>query len=329
MPSEHAPAGSRATGSESVLEELGSLVDAAKGRPERLGPSGIRRLGALHRQAVPELARARQVMPGGETTRRLEATVAASHALIYGAAARSQSLPEFAVTGYWRRVREAPWALAVSACILLVPGMLGFAWGRLSPGPAGALVPGAFLGVAQPRPHGANLGLPLATRAAFATTIFTHNIAIAFLAFGGGMTAGIVTVAAIVYNGVTLGIVAGLAAGSGEWGTFLQLVAPHGVLELSCIVVAGASGLRVAASLVVPGRRPRREVLVTAAGEAVEVVLGTAAWLVVAGTVEGFVTPTGLGTAPAIAVGLGLGTIFWALVAWRGRPAARGDGARQ
>jgi uncharacterized membrane protein len=43
-------------------------------------------------------------------------------------------------------------------------------------------------------------------------------------------------------------------------------------------------------------------------------------WLVVAGLVEGFVTgSTGHGLAGALVVGLGLGVVFWGLVAWRGR----------
>ena len=42
--------------------------------------------------------------------------------------------------------------------------------------------------------------------------------------------------------------------------------------------------------------------------------LGTAPWLVVAGLVEGFVTPSGIGLAGALAVGFALGAVYWALV---------------
>ncbi|MCU1429626.1 MAG: stage sporulation protein, partial [Actinomycetia bacterium] len=53
---------------------------------------------------------------------------------------------------------------------------------------------------------------------------------------------------------------------------------------------------------------------------AIEVILGTAAWLVVAGLVEGFVTPAGLGSVPVFVIGFGLGAIYWGLVWWRGKP---------
>jgi uncharacterized membrane protein SpoIIM required for sporulation len=120
-------------------------------------------------------------------------------------------------------------------------------------------------------------------------------------------------------NGMLLGAVAGLAVGAGNGRPFFELVTAHGVLELSCIVVAGAAGLRVGWALVHPGYRRRGAALREEARAAIEIILGTAAWLVVAGLVEGFVTPAGLGLGPVLVIGLGLGALFWGLVAWRGR----------
>ena len=56
---------------------------------------------------------------------------------------------------------------------------------------------------------------------------------------------------------------------------------------------------------------------------AVEIVLGTAPWLVVAGLVEGFLTPAGKGLTVVLIVGFGLGAIYWGLVLWRGAPERR------
>ena len=53
---------------------------------------------------------------------------------------------------------------------------------------------------------------------------------------------------------------------------------------------------------------------------AVEIVLGTAVWLVVAGLVEGFLTPAGKGLTVVLIVGFGLGALYWGLVLWRGAP---------
>jgi uncharacterized membrane protein SpoIIM required for sporulation len=50
------------------------------------------------------------------------------------------------------------------------------------------------------------------------------------------------------------------------------------------------------------------------------IVLGTAPWLVVAGLVEGYVSPAGWGGAGPYVVGLALGLAFWSLIAVRGHP---------
>jgi uncharacterized membrane protein SpoIIM required for sporulation len=97
-------------------------------------------------------------------------------------------------------------------------------------------------------------------------------------------------------------------------------VASHGLLELSCIVVAAAAGLRIGEAILRPGRRKRGDALVDEARGAVEIVLGTAPWLVLAGFVEGFVSPSGIGWVAATAVGASLAAAFWALVVVLGRP---------
>ena len=126
-----------------------------------------------------------------------------------------------------------------------------------------------------------------------ASQIFTNNIQVTFLAFAGGMLLGLGTLYVLFQNGMMLGAVGGLAIGAGNGRPFFELVTAHGVLELSCIVVAGAAGLRLGWAIIDPGNRTRGEALRDEARAAVEIVLGTAAWLVVAGLVEGFLTPVG------------------------------------
>ncbi|HET9730534.1 MAG TPA: stage II sporulation protein M, partial [Acidimicrobiia bacterium] len=122
----------------------------------------------------------------------------------------------------------------------------------------------------------------------------------------------------LLTNGVLLGVVAGLAVGSGNGRAFFALTVAHGVLELSCIAVAGLAGLRIAAAIIDPGYRPRGEALRAEARAAVEIVLGTAAWLVVAGLIEGFLTPAGTGLTTVLIVGFSVGALYWGLVLTRG-----------
>jgi hypothetical protein len=56
-------------------------------------------------------------------------------------------------------------------------------------------------------------------------------------------------------------------------------------------------------------------------------VLGTAAWLVVAGLTEGFLTPRGVSLGTALGVGFALAGVYWTLVLWRGRRPPAGAGS--
>jgi uncharacterized membrane protein SpoIIM required for sporulation len=307
---------------EQAWAELDTLLHRARGRPDRLGADGIRRLGVLYRGASADLAFARRAFRGDTVVVRLEQLVVRARAVVYAAEARRTSLRSFATEGYWRRVRERPVPLLAAALLLFGPMFLAALWGHNDPAAAIGVVPGEFRSAGEARTGGTDLGLSASERTAFSVEIFVNNIQVSLAAFAGGVSAGLLTVAALLYNGLFIGALTGLAIKSGASGTFFQLVVPHGVLELSCIVVAGASGLRLGWAFVDPGRRPRGAAVVDEARAAVELVLGTAVWLVVAGLVEGYLTPTGQGPGIAYGVGIGLGALFWALVWWRGRPPA-------
>ena len=130
---------------------------------------------------------------------------------------------------------------------------------------------------------------PLASSA-----IMRNNMTVGFTTFALGITAGLGTIYMIGYNGLLIGVV-GMAC----WlsGMSLQLwsfVAPHGVLELPAIFIAGAAGLRIAQGLLFPGVLPRRDSLARAGSEAVQLLLGTVPVLIIAGLIEAFVSPTGI-----------------------------------
>jgi uncharacterized membrane protein SpoIIM required for sporulation len=217
-------------------------------------------------------------------------------------------------------VRERKLILAIAFLALAIPSLLGGYWAWRDPGPASGMVPQQFQSVTEPRTPGQSLGKSVDEESAFAAEIFTNNIGVTFYAFAGGLLLGVGSLYVLLQNGVMLGVVAGLAIGSGNGRVFFELVTAHGVLELSCIVVSGAAGLRLGWAIIDPGNRPRGEALRQEARAAIEMVLGTAPWLVVAGLVEGFLTPAGTGLPTVLAVGVSLGAVYWGLVLWRGGP---------
>jgi uncharacterized membrane protein SpoIIM required for sporulation len=290
------------------------------GRPERLGAAGALELGALYRSAAADLALARRRFPGESVIERLELLVGDGRQAVYGRAASRRGLRAAVSTGYWQAVRRQPAALALAWVALIGPGLLACAWALSDPGAAIGLLPAAFRGVGGPAVHHARLSL--ASQSSLASQIFTNNIRVSLVAFAGGLTLGVATLAVVGYNGVIVGALAGLTIDNGNFSVFVRYVAPHGLLELSCIAVSACAGLRIAWSVIEPGPFSRVESLAGAAREAVVLVLGTAAWLVVAGLTEGFLTPRGVGVATALAVGVGLAGLYWTLVIWRGAPSS-------
>ncbi|HTP19893.1 MAG TPA: stage II sporulation protein M [Solirubrobacteraceae bacterium] len=295
--------------------------------PGRLPPERTLEVGRDYRAVVADLAFARRRFPGDPVVDRLERLALAGRQAIYtGRPRNAGALLGFISHGYWRLVIGQPGVLGVSVLALAAPCLLAAIWALHDPAAALGLVPGAFKGAAHP--HVRHLPLGAATQAVLASSIFTNNIRVAFLAFAGGLTLGFGTIALLAYNGALLGALAGLTIQDGNFSVFVRYVAPHGLLELSCIAVSGAAGLRLAWAVIDPGTLPRGASLRAAARPAVMLALGTAPWLVLAGLTEGFITPRGLPLGAALAVGLFWFCLYWGLVAARGHSRARALASR-
>jgi uncharacterized membrane protein SpoIIM required for sporulation len=299
-------------------QELEGLVGRAGRRPERLGPQGAFRLGMLYRGAAADLALARRAFPADPLVDRLEQLVARGRSLVYYAPTRRASVITFFARDYWRLVAGKPVALLAAFVLLFGPAALSGGWALANPGAAGGLVPAQLRPATQSeRPWS---DLTPGEQAAFTTGVFTNNIRVTLVAFAGGVTLGLLTAAILIFNGIILGGVGGLMIGAGNWRGFLELVTGHGVLELSCILVAGAAGLRLGWAIVAPGYRTRAESARLEGRKSVAIALGTAPWLVAAGIVEGNrARLAGAGVGVDLAVGVAIGIIYWALVIWRGR----------
>ncbi|MCA1656893.1 MAG: stage II sporulation protein M, partial [Actinobacteria bacterium] len=210
-------------------DELQQLLAQAKGRPERLGADGVRRLGVLYRSAAADLAVARRRFAAEAVAASLEDLVGRAHTAVYGGAVRRESAVAFLSRGYWRRVAERPALLMVATALLLLPMAATALWAHADPGGAGGLMPATTRSVASPREKGTDLGLSPGERTELAATIFTNNIRVSFAAVAGGITAGLLTAGVLVFNGVTLGVVAGLGVGAGNGRALTELIVPHGV----------------------------------------------------------------------------------------------------
>jgi uncharacterized membrane protein SpoIIM required for sporulation len=279
----------------------------------------VMRVAALYRGAAADLALARRGHPGDPVIGRLESLVARARQAVYAEERRGGSIREFFGRTYWVHVRERPGVLALAIALLLVPALLTAAWALNDPGAAVGLVPEQFRGAVEPV---GDTGMSAAESTAFSSQVMTNNIQVTFMAFAAGILLGLGTALVVAYNGAILGAIAGGAIGNGYGAEFAEFVTAHGVIELTCVVVAATAGMRLGDALIAPGVRTRGHALVQEARTSIAIIVGTIPWLILAGIIEGFVTRAGFGLVPGIILGVGIGAVYWGLVLVRGRPVA-------
>ena len=105
-------------------------------------------------------------------------------------------------------------------------------------------------------------------------------------------------------NAANLGLIAGLMFQAGKGGILLGLLLPHGLLELTAVFLAGASGMRLGWSVISPGDRPRGQVLAEQGRAVVSVAVGLVVVLLVSGLIEALVTPAPLPTFVRVGIGI-------------------------
>lgn len=278
--------------------EYRTLLERAQRRGlDRLPEREVSRFAELYREVSADLARARTYGASAELLYGLERWVGAGHNLLYRPAERSWArLREWLAGGFpaLARLRWRPIALA--SAFFYLPALLSFAAVRLDPPRARELVPAEIIARAEEGPQRAAEGrgyvdVPEVFMPVMASGIIANNVQVTFVAFAGGVLAGMGTLLVLIFNGVHLGSVAGLFANHASSLHLWSFVLPHGVIELTAICIAGGAGLWLGSAILMPGRRTRREALVVRGREAVSLVAGTTLLLVIAGVIEGFISP--------------------------------------
>ncbi|WP_335938466.1 stage II sporulation protein M [Streptomyces sp. PTD5-9] len=157
----------------------------------------------------------------------------------------------------------------------------------------------------------------------FAAQVWTNNARAAAMCLVLGAFLGIPVIWVLFVNVLNLGVGIGLMSSAGRLDTFLGLILPHGLLELTAVFVAAGTGLRLGWTVIDPGPYSRRAALARRGRAAVGMAVGLALVLFVSGVIEGFVTPSGLPTWARIAIGIAAETAFLAYVYVLGGRAAR------
>ena len=137
----------------------------------------------------------------------------------------------------------------------------------------------------------------------FALQVWTNNSWVAARCIAFALLLGIPIPYLLFQNAANLGVIAGLMFNAGKGDIMLGLLAPHGLIELTAVFLAGAVGMQLGWSVISPGNRPRGQVLAERGRAVVSVAVGLVAVLLVAGLIEALVTPSPLPTFVRIGIG--------------------------
>lgn len=251
----------------------------------------LQELGLLYRQTASDLAIVREDNTSNQLSAYLNSLLGRAHNLIYmGHRPKINELRKFYTETYPQVFRETFPQTMLAFGVFLVTALAAFALTMHDPSFAHRMLGAQMMDTIEKREmwtHSIVTVKPLA-----ASAIMTNNLSVSFTTFALGITAGIGTAWMMVVNGLLLGVIGAATWHAGMAEQLWSFVAPHGVLELPAIFIAGGAGFEIARGMLFPGLLPRRESLALAGGRAARLVLGTIPMLIVAGTIEGFLSPS-------------------------------------
>jgi uncharacterized membrane protein SpoIIM required for sporulation len=292
---------------------LATLVESAQGRVTRLGAEETLEVGHLYRAATSDLAIAQRDFKRDAVAERLNDLVAAAHAIVYSEAPASRGrLWRFVTRDLPQSARASlPFTLA-AFLIFLGPAVVTLVAGLINPDVAASSLPEAQREELVRRVPGSEI--PVDARPVAGPLIIANNIYVSTVAFGGGMTLGVLTIYALVENGAMMGTLFAVLIARGVAGNLLTFILSHGFLELSAIFFSGGAGLRFAWAILHPGERYRGDAIRLAGLQAIQVMFLVGATLTIAGVIEAFVSPTLLAVPAKLAIGVTTGALLWGYV---------------
>lgn len=273
--------------------ELEKAVATIHKKGSNITAANINHFHQLYQKAAQNLSYSQTYYPNEEVTGYLNSLVSKAHNLLYKDQTTSLGQFKHFFTRTFIRLFLEQWKAVFVAMALFTLGMLGGFFSILhDPLNLYTVLPSDMAKAVDPAQLGSSDGMvnsPL-----MSTQIMTNNIQVAFLAFAGGVTLGLLTVYVMIYNGVIVGALAGLFWHAGKTYDFWAYIVPHGMIELTAIFIAGGSGLLMGYKLFVPGPFSRGYQLKRQAKRSVQLLLGTIPLFIIAGIIEGFITPAAI-----------------------------------
>ncbi|MCU1264011.1 MAG: hypothetical protein JWM21_329 [Acidobacteria bacterium] len=272
------------------LEELLGLLDRASLR--RLHREEVRELGRSYRRAASDLAVARAESRDPRLINYLNSLVIRAHGRIYRADAKGgHRIARFFTRDFPQTFRDTWRFTATALAVFTIFSVIGFAgtWRDQEFSELMGVSPYFRETIIETKTHWWE-ELNDANQVG-ASQIFTHNIRVTFYTFAFGAMLGVGTLFYMAYNGANIFSVVALTYRAGFGNDLVTFMVGHGVIELSCIFIAGGAGLLIGSAMIMPGDLSRADALKSRGMQGVRLMIGIMPLLVLAGIIEGFISP--------------------------------------
>lgn len=272
-------------------QRIALLCDKADSSPTALTQSELKEFIRLYRNVSADLAAVRTQSTNLPMQMFLNDLVGRAHGILYQG--RRRPLLETLgcnVVNAVRTVRRRRWFILASALFFVVTGL--FLFGVLSARPdlrQQVIVDTGFADVFKDWTSGQlperTSGQSIAAWGMYAS----HNPLVAIVSGSiAASTFGIGTVYMLMQNGVLLGALSYEMMRVHKLGFLYQSIMPHGVPELSGLIISGAAGLCMGWALINPGRKRRGEALLEAGKDAITLLATSVVMMLIAAPIEGF-----------------------------------------
>lgn len=282
----------------------------------QLSRAELQELALLYRQVAADLSVLRQDATARTYAEHVNDLLARAHHIIYSGRKTSvRTLFRFLRDEYPAIFqRQLPFVLA-SLLVSVAWGLVGTALTSARPDFMRHFVGPAMIATMERHEMWTKSVVSVAPTAS--SYIMTNNLAVSFVTFASGIAFGLGTFFYLYVNGMMLGVIGAACHQYGMSVALWSFVAPHGSLELPSIVIAGGAGFRLGYAMLFPGALRWKESVARGGIEATRLVSGIIPLLVIAGTLEGFFSPSHAPIWLKFTVG---GLLFTLLLVWLFRP---------
>jgi uncharacterized membrane protein SpoIIM required for sporulation len=301
------------------LEQLLTLLDSTS--ISKLSREEVRELGRIYRRTASDLAIARAESRDPRLINYLNSLVIRAHGRIYRADAQGgQRIRKFYSREFPRTFRRTWRYTLLAFLVFMLFSVVGFVGSYNDPDFSELMgVSPAFRElVIETKTHWWE-DLNSANQVG-ASSILTHNIQVTIYTFAFGALFGVGTLLYLAFNGANIASVLALTYREGFGNELVTFMVAHGVIELSCIFMAGGAGLLIGSAMIMPGDLSRGEAIKKNGKEAVRLMMGVATLLIMAGLIEGFISPAPIDPRIkfSIAALTGIGLYSYLLLVGRG-----------